>query len=142
KFANTPVSKDLDIGVTAFAGAETGITPSGSLEWLSRDTNTFKALAKLSVTGAVSAGIGVEGCFSVFYADGKFRIKAKAALCFGVGAKGEALFDVNAKLMIEFASWVHSQLLIAKFRVLSFIMKESFIQLSQFFVMMIGRENE
>ncbi|MBE0443337.1 hypothetical protein EI164_14985 [Psychrobacter sp. FME13] len=141
-FADAPVNKDLNIGVTAFVGAETGITPSASLEWLNSDTNTFKALAKLSVTGAVSAGIGVEGCFLVLYADGKFRIKAKAALCFGVGAKGAALFDVNIKLMLEFSSWIYRQLLTAEFRVLSFIMEGAFLQLSQFFVLMLGRKND
>lgn len=141
KFDDAPVKAGADIGINAFAGVEAGITPGGSIEWLNPNTKKFKAFATVSATAAGSFGIGVAACLVIQYESGKFMVKTKAALCYGIGAKGEASFSVNAKLILEFIAWVHHQLLQAQFRMLSYIAEGAFGQLSQLMVLMIGSDN-
>ncbi len=45
----------------------------------------------------VQAGAGGSGVFYITYIQGRFRIYCKAALCWGVGAKGEVGFEVDGR---------------------------------------------
>jgi hypothetical protein len=138
---NESVPKDVN-GVSAeaeaFAGVEGGITPSGDLMWLPPQQKEFSSLAKLSFDVAVSAGAGASAQLHIYYANGKFRIKASARLCWGVGAKGAADFVVDAGKVMEFVKWVYYQLLHAGFKALVYIAQEAFKVLSQLLFMVIS----
>jgi hypothetical protein len=63
-------------------------------------------------------------CIGVHYqvvtdADGKFRIRAAARLCWGLGAKGALEFTVNGAKVLQFAKWVSYQLLNSGFRAMA-----------------------
>lgn len=50
----------------------------------------------------VQAGAGGSGVFYITYIQGRFRIYCKAALCWGVGAKGEVGFEVDGSSFAAF----------------------------------------
>lgn len=114
----------------AFAGAEAGLQPSGELKWLPPEQRTPVSFAKLSLDVAVSAGAGASAQLYIYYASGKFRIKASARLCWGVGAKGALDFVVDAGGVLEFAKWIYYQLAHVGFRVLTYVARDAFNVLS------------
>ncbi|MDR9426314.1 MAG: hypothetical protein RI567_13685, partial [Marinobacter sp.] len=59
--------------------------------------------AKIAPAVAGQAGLGAEATLNISYRNGKFRILAKAAFCFGVGPKGKLVLEVDAGLIWEFA---------------------------------------
>ncbi|WP_201567830.1 hypothetical protein [Psychrobacter immobilis] len=130
-----------DIGVDAFAGAEAGITPAASIEWLNPEVKDFRSFAKVSGTIAGSAGIGFNGSFYIFYQGGKFKVRAQAALCFGLGGKGGMEFEIDSALILEFARWLSYQLLNAGFRTLVYIQGDAFAAISQLSVLVLGADS-
>ncbi len=127
-----------DIGITAFAGAEAGITPAGSIEWLNPEVKDFRSFAKVSGTIAGSAGAGFSGSFYVFYLGGKFKVRAQAALCFGLGGSGGMEFEIDSGLILEFVRWLSYQLLHAGFRTLVYIQGRAFERISELSVLVFG----
>lgn len=121
----------------AFAGAEAGLQPSGELKWLPPEQRTPVSFAKLSLDVAVSAGAGASAQLYIYYASGKFRIKASARLCWGVGAKGALDFVVDAGGVFEFVKWIYYQLAHAGFKVLTYIAKDAFDVLSRILYIVI-----
>ncbi|WP_428960173.1 hypothetical protein ACQR53_05875 [Xanthomonas oryzae] len=105
----------MSVNAEAFAGVEGGLTPSGELQWLPPEQTKPVAFARLSLDVAVSAGAGASAQLNIYYAQGKFRVKASARLCWGVGAKGAIDFVVDAEGMLEFVKWVYYQLAHAGF---------------------------
>ncbi|PJX20251.1 hypothetical protein CAP50_12385 [Psychrobacter sp. L7] len=131
-----------DIGITAFAGAEVGVTPAGSIEWLNPEVKDFRSFAKVSGTIAGSAGVGFSGSFYIFYQGGKFKVRAQAALCFGLGGKGGMEFEIDSALIAEFMRWLSYQLLHAGFRTLVYIQGAAFAAISQLSVLMLGQNSQ
>jgi len=131
----------MDIRAEAFAGAEAGLTPSGELQWLPPERPTPVSFARLSLDIAGSAGAGVNAQLAVYYAKGRFRIKASARLCWGLGAKGALDFVVDAGGMLEFAKWMYYQLAHAGFKELAYIAKAAFEAFSQVVFMLISEES-
>ncbi|MGE8224150.1 MAG: DNA repair protein [Stenotrophomonas sp.] len=139
---NESVPKETDMNgmglkAEAFAGAEAGLQPSGDLKWLPPEQRTPVSFAKLSLDVAVSAGAGASGQLFVYYANGKFRVKASARLCWGVGAKGALDFVVDVGNAIELVKWVYYQLAHSGFKVLTYIAKEAFDVLSKILYMLV-----
>lgn len=128
------VQADLD----AFAGVEAGLTPGGKIQWLPPQEKDFVSFAEVSATLAVSAGAGAGAQLSIYLAGGKFRIKASARLCWGVGAKGALEFTVNADKVAEFVRWLYYQLLHAGFRTLVYVEHQAFRALSQLLLMLVA----
>ncbi|QBR01707.1 hypothetical protein [Paraburkholderia pallida] len=62
----------------------------------------------------------------VSYAAGRFRLKMKAGLCLGVGAKGEIELSVDALCIADFVAWFFYQLYHANFKHLQYIQNEAF----------------
>ncbi len=124
--------------IDAFAGAEAGFTPAGKLQWLPPQEKDFVSFAEISATVAVSAGAGAQAAIQIYYAGGKFKVKAAARLCWGVGCKGAVEFTVNAEKILQFVEWVHYQLLHAGFRNLVYFEQRAFAALSQLLVVCIG----
>ena len=109
-----------EIGV--FVGAQAGGNISGAIEWfdphpddtpvaigVEKDNKPivnkekkFAAIAKLEAGMTVQAGAGGSGVFYITYIQGRFRIYCKAALCWGVGAKGEVGFEVDGSSFAAF----------------------------------------
>jgi hypothetical protein len=122
--------------INAFAGIEGGVTPGGALQWLPPTEKEFVSFAEASVTVAGTAGAGFNGQLYVFFAQGKFRVRIAAGLCWGIGAKGAMEFTVNAEKIFQFAKWVHYQLLNSGIRNLVFITREAFMSLSQLLLLL------
>ncbi|QFQ09428.1 hypothetical protein [Enterobacter sichuanensis] len=107
-----------EIGV--FAGIQAGGNVSGALEWFDPhpddDSNVkheenkpivtkekkFTAIATLSLGVTAQAGAGGSAVFYVTYINSRFRIYCKAALCWGVGAKGSLGFEVDGNSFAAF----------------------------------------
>lgn len=128
--------------VEAFAGVEGGIVPAGALLWLPPETKKPSELAKLSLDAAASAGAGANAQLHIYYASGRFRIKASARLCWGVGAKGAVDFVVDVAKMLELVMWIHSQLLNAGFIKLVYIQRDAFIALSQLVFAVVTEDSD
>ncbi|RBH16676.1 DNA repair protein, partial [Xanthomonas oryzae pv. oryzae] len=121
---------------------EGGLTPAGELHWLPPEQTKPVAFARLSLDVAVSAGAGASAQLNIYYAQGKFRVKASARLCWGVGAKGAIDFVVDAEGMLEFVKWVYYQLAHAGFKTLVYMAKDAFLALSQLLFMAIAKDSE
>ncbi len=121
----------MKVQVEAFAGVEGGLMPSGEIKWLPPEQREPVSFAKLTTDIAGSAGAGASGQLYIYYANGKFRIKASARLCWGLGAKGALDFAVDAGGMLEFVKWVYYQLAHAGFKALAYIAKDAFDALSR-----------
>lgn len=137
--------KDMNgasLGIDVFAGAEGGITLGGKVQWLPPKEKDFVSFAEISGDVAGSVGAGFKGQFEVYLRGGKFRIKAAARLCWGVGAKGAAEFTVQADKLGEFVRWVFYQLLHAGFKQLVYFNRQAFEALSQLVVMSLADGSE
>ncbi|WP_094110292.1 hypothetical protein [Lonsdalea iberica] len=106
--------------IGAFAGVQAGGNVSGAIEWFDphpegdgnivHDSNKqivnkekkFTAIAKLSLGVAAQAGAGGSAVFYVTYINSRFRIYCKAALCWGIGAKGSLGFEVDGNSFSAF----------------------------------------
>lgn len=123
--------------IDAFAGVEGGITPGGQLQWLPPKEKEFVSFAEVSASLGGTAGIGFNGKVYVYLAQGKFRVRLAAGLCFGAGAKGALEFTVNAEKLFQFVKWVHYQLLNAGVTKLVYIARDAFMALSQLLLLLI-----
>jgi hypothetical protein len=128
------VKAELD----AFAGVEAGLTPAGKIQWLPPQEKDFVSFAEVSATVAANAGAGISASLAVYYAGGKFRVRAAARLCWGLGAKGAVEFTVDGTKIAEFTKWLHYQLLHAGFRKMLNIHQQAFQQFSQLLVLLIN----
>ena len=124
--------------IDAFAGVEAGITPGGKIQWLPPQKKEFVAFAEIAGTIAGNAGAGAGAQLAIYLADGKFRVKASARLCWGLGCKGALEFTVNADKVMEFAKWVAYQLLNAGFVKLTYFAEDAFDALSQLMLMFVS----
>ncbi|WP_010431619.1 hypothetical protein [Enterobacter mori] len=106
--------------IGAFAGVQAGGNVSGAIEWFDPhpddDSNVkheenkpivakekkFTAIATLSLGVTAQAGAGGTAVFYVTYINSRFRIYCKAALCWGVGAKGSLGFEVDGNSFAAF----------------------------------------
>jgi len=106
--------------IGAFAGVQAGGNVSGAIEWFDphpeKDSNVkheenepivtkekkFTAIATLSLGVTAQAGAGGTAVFYVMYFNSRFRIYCKAALCWGIGAKGSLGFEVDGNSFAAF----------------------------------------
>ncbi|WP_447594077.1 DNA repair protein [Stenotrophomonas rhizophila] len=131
----------VEITAEVFAGVEGGITPSGDLRWLPPDRKDPVSFAKIAFDVAVSAGAGAKAQLTILFNSGKFRVRASARLCWGVGAKGAVDFAVDAAGMIEFAKWIYYQLAHAGFKLLTYIAQDAFQALSKIMFLVIAEKS-
>lgn len=142
---NEKPPKDLNgmsVQAEVFAGAEIGLSPAGEFQWLPPPPAPGKAatpatIASLTLDVAGSAGAGASAQLHIYYANGRFRMKVSARLCWGLGAKGALDFVVNAGVLQEFAKWMYYQLLHAKTKQLVFMAAAAFRAYSQLLYMLI-----
>ncbi|WP_341676408.1 hypothetical protein [Niveibacterium sp. SC-1] len=139
---NEATPKDVNgakVDIDAFAGVEAGITPAGRLQWLPPQEKDFVSFADVAATVAGSAGAGAKFKLYIYYADGKFRLKVAAGLCWGVGAKGSLDFAVDSGKLLDFAKWFYFQLLHYQFKQLVIVQQDAFRALSQILVLLVAQ---
>ncbi|MFC0337339.1 hypothetical protein SAMN05421848_1876 [Kushneria avicenniae] len=128
-------SQGGDLG--AFIGGQLEATIAGQVEWKSPESKKFEPFAKIAPAVALQGGLGGEATLKISYLGGKFRIFAKAALCYGVGAKGKLTLEVDASLIYEFIKWIAYQLKNINYARLDFIEDSAYEVLSDIIVMAI-----
>jgi len=108
-----------DASAEAFAGAKIEAGLAGALDWKSAHASNpeFKTLGSVGYLIQGQAGIGAQGEFAIGYDDelGRFVFKAKASLCYGLGAGGKVEFSVDAEQVWAFIKLVYEQLRNADF---------------------------
>lgn len=127
KGAATPTNKALlekigteaNAGADLFAGVKAGGELVGELHYMNPEANSkFETMAGVGPKVEVQFGVGAAACLMVDYSNGKFRLRAKAGLCLGPGAKGEIGLEVDAKQLVKFMEWLFHALLNANFEFL------------------------
>ena len=104
---------------SAFAGVSADASIAGALEWKSPEVvngkeNEFKALASIKPGLSATAGIGGELEYYFDFTDGVFRIFCKAALCIGIGGKGNIGFEVDTNQIGNFMVCAYHQVCSSK----------------------------
>lgn len=88
--------------LTVFAGAQASANLSGAIKWLNPDNEKkgYSELAKVSAGATGQIGAGWSGTFRFSYENGKVQVLARGGMCWGVGGKGSAAFDIDGKAII------------------------------------------
>lgn len=120
------LNADSKIGVDAFAGVEGGIKVGAGLEWLSPESKKFENIASVAPKVTAQFGVGAGYNFEIQLIKGQFRIKAKASLCLGAGAKGELELAVGADKLVEFNKCLAYQLRQNGTKLLPYIADDAF----------------
>lgn len=135
----------------AFAGAQVQGLLKGAIEWYNqynkdsggKEAPQFVTIASASAGGGLSAGAGAEGKFRIVYdgRDNKFKFLVAAHLCWGIGAKGIASFEVATDQILNYAGFIKSQLAYAGFKALIFIHEAAFKLISQLLAYSLGNNH-
>jgi hypothetical protein len=126
-----------DLGGEAFAGVKAGVDLSGALQFRNPEKNSeFQDLAKIGPKVEGQFGAGAAAHFMVHFEKGKFRMRAKLGLCWGLGAKGELSLEVDAGQIINFLEWLFHALMNVNFEYLEIISTEAFERATQLQVML------
>lgn len=125
-----PVDPSANADLDVFAGARADLSLEGALEWMKPTpkgpSGKYNAFAKVGDTITAMAGGALACLIDVSYAAGRFRLKMKAGLCLGVGAKGDIELSVDALCIADFVAWFFYQLYHANFQHLKFVQAEAF----------------
>lgn len=114
-------------GADLFAGAKLSGELTGALQYKSPEkSDEFGSMAQVGPKVEAQFGAGAAAALIVHYDKGKFRLKAKAGVCLGPGAKGEIGLEVDAKRIYTFMEWLFRALLNANFEMLEIVTKEGY----------------
>jgi hypothetical protein len=95
-------------------------------------------MAQVGPKVEVQFGAGAAAALMVHYDQGKFRLKAKAGVCLGPGAKGEIGLEVDAKRVYTFMEWLFRALLNANFELLEIVTEEGYKSAKLFQAMLLN----
>lgn len=139
KLNGKAIDPSIGAEIEAFAGAKAEAKFNGALQWLNPENmlKDYSDFAKVGPSIAGLAGIGAGGMLELTYVGGKFRFKAMASVCLGVGAKGKLELEVDALLIGEFMKWFFYQLYHANFNQLTFVKEEAFQVITRMQVMLV-----
>jgi len=115
--------------VNAFVGASAGCEATGAIQWDNPEKagkSSFCDLAKLGSNIKGSLGVGAEAGFYIGYDAGKFILRAKAGLVWGVGVGGELVCEVGVDEIVTLAQFVYHQLKNNDYDYLAFIQPLAF----------------
>ncbi|MBA4110768.1 MAG: hypothetical protein C0487_14375 [Leptothrix sp. (in: Bacteria)] len=130
---------EVGAGADLFAGAKASGELVGALQYRSPEKDDkFESMASIGPKVEVQFGAGAAACLMVHYADGKFRLKAKAGLCLGPGAKGEVGLEVDVKRLVKFMEWLFHALLNANFELLQILTAQCYEAAMRLQVMMLN----
>lgn len=147
--ADTKVGKLDQLGAEAgagadlFAGAKLSGELTGALQYKSPEItdgkpDEFGAMAQVGPKVEVQFGAGAAAALMVDYDKGKFRIRAKAGVCLGPGAKGEIGLEVDAVRVYTFMEWLFRALLNANFEMLEIVADRGYKRAMQLQTMMLN----
>lgn len=120
------VRAGADAGLDAFIGIRAAIDVQAEIQWLNPEGDEsdgkpvtvkpgdaigeYKTIGKIGYGAGASAGAGIKGAFKIGIEKGNFVIKAKAGLCWGLGAEGSFSGEVGYETIVEFFKFVSYQL--------------------------------
>jgi hypothetical protein len=132
-------SNGIEAGAEAFAGAKASGELMGALEYKStEDQAAFAAMCKIGPKVEAQFGAGAGASLYIVYENGKIRAKAKAALCLGLGAKGELGLEVDVKQIGTFMLCLATALRDVNYEMLEIVKPEAFEAISQLQVMLVA----
>jgi len=130
---------EASAGADLFAGVKAGGEFTGALQYVSPEAgDKFEDMASIGPKVEVQLGAGAAACLMVHYDQGKFRLRAKAGLCLGPGAKGEVGLEVDAKQLLEFMRWLFHALLNANFEFVQVLTTKCYESAMQLQVMLLN----
>lgn len=143
----TPVGRKATLeklGATAgaggdlFAGVRAGGEFLGALQYFEpADNAKFEDMAAIGPKAEVQFGAGAAAAFMVSFEGGKFRMKVKAGVCLGPGAKGEISLEVDAKKIATFLKWFFRALLNAGFEFVDIVHRQAYDTATRLHVMLV-----
>lgn len=151
KFYKAMDAKDegLHIGGEVFAGARLEGSIKGSLQWLKpnpppdpakplppilESTGDYKDFCTIGSNIAGLLGAGAGGKFYCTFLNGKFCFHVASSLCWGAGAKGGFIAEVDAATIAEFGAWLVYQLYSLEYGFFEAIDERAFKAYSQYCV--------
>lgn len=136
----TELGAEASAGAEAFAGVKAGGELKGALQYQSPESgDQFEAIAAIGPKVEGQFGVGAAAALMIHYSRGKFRIKAKAGLCLGPGAKGEIGLEVDAKRLYKFLEYFAHALLNANYELLQVMTTEGYKAVTQLQVMLVNQ---
>ncbi|MCQ3032712.1 hypothetical protein NLO88_18845 [Pseudomonas syringae] len=147
----------LQVSAEFFRGGRAEFALKGSLQWMkptpppgdpAAPTGILKSSGKFtdfcSIGGSIAglAGIGIGGKFHCTFISGKFCFHVAASLCWGKGAKGGLMAEVDAANIIEFGAWLIYQLYILDYGFFKVVEEKAFLAYSQYCVMQMHKMGE
>lgn len=134
-------------GGDLFAGAKLSGELTGALQYKSPEitngkADEFGAIAQIGPKVEVQFGAGAAAAFRVHYDKGRFRMRMKAGLCLGPGAKGEVGLEVDGRRIGKFIEWLFRALLNADFHHLDIITEEGYLRAKQLQTMLLNGVND
>jgi hypothetical protein len=137
------------VGAEAFAGLRASGELFGGLQFQNpektdgrEDKFDFIAAIGPKLEGQFGAGAGANLMVNYSADSGKFIMRAKAAICLGLGAKGELAIEVGVKRVVSFLEWLFRAILNAGFEFVEIIAKDAYRQATRLSVLLVeGVEN-
>lgn len=153
------VRAGADAGLDAFIGVRVAIDVQAEIQWLNPEgeesdgkpvtvkpgdaIGEYKTIGKIGYGAGASAGAGIKGAFKIGIEKGNFVIKAKAGLCWGVGAEGSFSGEVGYETIGEFFKFVSYQLKRADFhKINDFIEKEAYDYYCKIYYLVVAKGRE
>lgn len=126
-------------GADLFAGAKLSGELTGALQYKSPEkSDEFGSMAQVGPKVEAQFGAGAAAALIVHYDKGKFRLKAKAGVCLGPGAKGEIGLEVDAKRIDAFMEWLFRALLNANFEMLEIVTAKGYESAMRYQTMLLN----
>lgn len=126
-------------GADLFAGAKLSGELMGALQYKSPEkSDEFGSMAQVGPKVEAQFGAGAAAALIVHYDKGKFRLKAKAGVCLGPGAKGEIGLEVDAKRIYTFMEWLFRALLNANFEMLEIVTAKGYESAMRYQTMLLN----
>lgn len=137
------IGAEAGLGGDLFAGAKLSGELTGALQYKSPEVKDgkpadFGAMAQVGPKVEVQFGAGAAAALMVDYDKGKFRVRAKAGVCFGPGAKGEVGLEVDVAQVYTFMDWLFRALLNANFEMLEIIGDRGYKRAMQYQTMVLN----
>jgi len=126
-------------GAEAFAGVRAGGEFKGGLQFKNPEKNDeMDYIAAIGPKVEGQWGAGAAASFIIHFEDGKFKLRAKAGLCLGLGAKGEIGLEVDAKRLSSFLYYLFHALLNANFEMVQVVTETAYTAATQVQVMLVS----
>ena len=135
KISLNNLGAEASAGADLFAGVKAGGEIQGALQYQAPQEKSFANMASVGPKVDVQWGAGAAASLMIDYRGGKFRFRAKAGLCLGLGAKGEIGFEVDVGQIAQFVKWFFHALFHAGFELIEIFTKRAYEAMTRLLVM-------